>query len=43
MLERKLPDLSAALLGLIEPLGGASDFVFGKGHGRPAASAKSTC
>ncbi len=40
MIERKLPDLLAGLLGMIEPLGGDSDFVSGKGHGRPAASAK---
>ena len=29
-------DLLAALLGVIEPLGGHSDFVSGKGHLRPA-------
>jgi len=36
MFERKLPDLRARFLGLIESLGGASDVVSGKGHGRPA-------
>ena len=32
MFERKLPDLLSGLFGLIEPLGSAPDFVFGKGH-----------
>jgi hypothetical protein len=40
--ERKLPDLRAGLFGLIEPFGGASDVVSGKGHGRPACI-KSGC
>jgi hypothetical protein len=42
MFKRKLPDLRAGLFGLIEPFGGASDFVSGKGHGRPACI-KSGC
>ena len=43
MLERNLSDLPAGLFGLIEPLGGASDLVSGKGHGASGCSAKSTC
>jgi hypothetical protein len=42
MFERKLPDLRAGFFGVIEPLGGASDVVCGKGHGRPARQ-KSGC
>jgi hypothetical protein len=40
MFERKLPDLRPGLFGMIEPLGGLSDFVSGKGHLR---SAKGGC
>jgi hypothetical protein len=32
MFERNLPDLLAGLFGMVEPFGGAADFVFGKGH-----------
>jgi len=43
MLKRKLADLGAGLFGAIEPLGSASDFVSGKGHGLSGSVEKSGC
>ena len=43
MFERKLPDLFPGLFGAIEPFGGATDFVLGKGHMRSQKEGAEIC